>query len=266
MKRDLVIESVSRVFAVAGRSVVALQDVSLTLQEGSFTALIGPSGCGKSTLLRLIAGLDQPDGGRLRVGEETPLAMQKRGALGIAFQDPALLPWRSVCANVRLPFDVIGRWSREDAARVTRLVELVGLKGFEEALPAQLSGGMRQRVAIARALATEPEVLLLDEPFAALDQLLRRTMNLELQRIWMQRPTTTVMVTHGIDEAVFLADRAVVMHAQPGRISTVVEIPFERPRRLELFASDAFRRIENEIAACLYRNVERDEREAAGHA
>jgi NitT/TauT family transport system ATP-binding protein len=252
MGRDLVIESARRTFSVAGREIVALQDVSLALREGSFTALIGPSGCGKSTLLRLIAGLDQPDSGRLRVGDETPLAMQRRGALGIAFQDAALLPWRSVRTNIRLPFDVIGRWSRDDAARVDRLIELVGLKGFEQALPAQLSGGMRQRVAIARALATEPEVLLLDEPFGALDQLLRRTMNLELQRIWMERPTTTVMVTHGIDEAVFLADQVVVMHARPGRIARVVDVPFARPRLPALFGSPAFHEIENTIAACLH--------------
>lgn len=250
---DIRIDAVRREFRVGGGApFVALDNVSLQCAAGSFTALIGPSGCGKSTLLRLIAGLDEPDAGALRIGGDTPQALQRQGRLGIAFQDAALLPWRSVEDNVRLPFDVAGRFTATDRENIQRLVRLVGLTGFEKSLPAQLSGGMRQRVAIARSLATQPDVLLLDEPFGALDQILRRSMNQELQRIWLERPTTTVLVTHGIDEALFLADRVVVMQGKPGHIAAVIDVPFARPRLPALFSDTEFRNLEDEVAAALY--------------
>jgi NitT/TauT family transport system ATP-binding protein len=251
--REIRIDAVERRFPRAGQPpLLALDRVSLDLPAGSFTALIGPSGCGKSTLLRLVAGLDEPDGGALQVGGAAPRVLQREGRLGIAFQDASLLPWRSVVDNVALPLDITGRRDAAARGRIADLVALVGLEGFERALPAQLSGGMRQRVAIARALVTEPDVLLLDEPFGALDQILRRTMNVELQRIWMRRATTTVLVTHGIDEAVFLADRVVVMHGNPGRIAAVVDVPFARPRALSLFGDPTFRALEDTVAGVLY--------------
>jgi NitT/TauT family transport system ATP-binding protein len=242
----------NRTFKVEGRDIVALNNVSLECEPGSFTALIGPSGCGKSTLLRIIAGLEHPDRGTVLIGGSRPLEKCRQGALGVAFQDAALLPWRTVRHNIALPLQVLGRSLSEQTSRIEQLIELVGLNGFEDARPAQLSGGMRQRVAIARTLVTEPSVLLLDEPFGALDQILRRSMNLELQRIWLESRATTVLVTHGIDEALFLADRIVVMQRNPGRIACIIEVPFARPRRPELFAAREFHGLEDEVANQLF--------------
>ena len=249
---DLNVSGVTRTFAVGGREVHALRDVSLRCEAGSFTALIGPSGCGKSTLLRIIAGLEHADAGTALIGGRTPADKCRSGALGVAFQDSALLPWRNVRQNIALPLQVLKRNVAEAQDKIQRLIELVGLKGFESARPSQLSGGMRQRVAIARSLVTEPSVLLMDEPFGALDQILRRSMNIELQRIWMQTRATTLLVTHGIDEAVFLADRVVVMQRSPGRIAKIVDIPFARPREPALFSAPQFHRLEDEIAEHLY--------------
>ena len=212
---DLSIDGVSKSFAGAAGTVQALAPVSLKIARGAFVAVIGPSGCGKSTLLRIIAGLETPDQGTVLVRGQEPKIFRAGGELGIVFQDPALLSWRSVRRNIALPLQVLGQSVRAQEKRITELIELVGLTGYAKALPGQLSGGMRQRVAIARALVTEPSILLLDEPFGALDQILRRGMNLELQRIWMARQTTAVMVTHSIDEAAFLADQVVVMHSSP---------------------------------------------------
>ncbi len=249
---DIDLTDITRTYMMGAQRVAALSNVSLHCEAGSFTALIGPSGCGKSTLLRIIAGLEAPNGGVVSMGGASPREKCRSGALGVAFQDPALLPWRTVRQNIALPLEVLGRSVREATDKIAGLIELVGLAGFEDARPGQLSGGMRQRVAIARALVTDPSVLLMDEPFGALDQILRRNMNIELQRVWMQTRATTLLVTHGIDEAVFLADRVVVMQRNPGRIACVVNIPFERPRKPELFAAAKFHCLEDEIATHLY--------------
>jgi NitT/TauT family transport system ATP-binding protein len=254
---DIEVQGVSRTFGVDDREVIALRDVSLRCAAGSFTALIGPSGCGKSTLLRIIAGLERADAGTVRIGGATAQDKCGAGALGVAFQDPALLPWRTVRENIALPLQVLGRSVAAARGRIDELVRLVGLQGFADARPGQLSGGMRQRVALARTLVTQPSVLLMDEPFGALDQILRRSMNIELQRIWMADRPTTVLVTHGIDEAVFLADRIVVMQRDPGRIAQVIAVPFGRPRQPELFSAPQFHHLQDAIAGCLYAGAAR---------
>nr|WP_319391073.1 ABC transporter ATP-binding protein [uncultured Cohaesibacter sp.] len=250
-EHGITINHVSRSFKGRGAVVQALSDVSLVCPEGSFTALIGPSGCGKSTILRLALGLDAPDTGDVMISGMTPFKAARSGKTGVAFQDAALMPWRTVEDNIMLPLDVLGHKRGDYLAEVAKLVDLVGLNGFEKALPGELSGGMRQRAAIARALITRPEILFLDEPFGALDQILRRQMNIELQRIWMESRATTLLVTHGIDEAIFLADRVVVMQSKPGRISRVIDVPFDRPRKPDLFSDPRFHALEKDIAEAL---------------
>ncbi len=249
--RPIRFDKVAKTFLVRGSPLPVLENISLDCPPGSFTALIGPSGCGKSTLLRIALGLEAWDAGTVTVGGETPDAVRRRGEIGIAFQDAALLPWRSVAANVALPLDVLGGDQRKARAYIPHLIALVGLAGFEHALPSELSGGMRQRVAIARSLVTAPDFLLMDEPFGALDLILRRQMNVELQRIWMERRATTILVTHGIDEAVFLADRVVVMAGRPGRIAGIVEIPFERPRPTTIFRDATFHALTDKVSEFL---------------
>ena len=219
---------------------------------GSFLALIGPSGCGKSTLLRLLAGLDAPDSGTISVDDVDPITLREQGSIGMAFQDPALLPWRSVRKNIALPLQVLKKNIDDYQARIQALIELVGLSGFEDAIPGQLSGGMRQRVSIARALVTEPNILLLDEPFGALDEILRRQMNLELQQIWMKQRPTTVLVTHAIDEAIALADSVAVFSSRPGQIVEVVKIDLPRPRTPEMFRSSEFHTIADHLSELLF--------------
>ena len=188
----------------------------------------------------------------MQIAGQAPATATAAGVTGVAFQDAALLPWRSVARNVALPLEVLGRDPSKYGHEIQKLIELVGLKGYEKALPGELSGGMRQRVSIARALITSPEVMFMDEPFGALDQIRRRQMNVELQRIWSETKSTALLVTHGIDEAVFLADYVVVMHANPGRVVDIVEVPFARPRDNDLYSDPQFHALCDRIAKVLH--------------
>lgn len=232
-----------------GRQVTAVDKVAFNVKEGEFVAIIGPSGCGKSTLLRLIASLEKPTAGRVSVAALDPSEMSRSHRLGVAFQDHALLPWLSVRKNMEIPFKAARRPT--DRTRVEELLSLVGLSQFADARPSQLSGGMRQRVSIARALVLRPSVLLLDEPFAALDAVTRRYMNMELQRIWSSEKITTLLVTHGVDEALLLADRIVVMGGRPGRITRILDVPFDRPRHQDIQRSPEFHRLADELTVAL---------------
>jgi len=219
-------------------SLEALEEVSLQVGAGEFLCIVGPSGCGKSTLLRVLGGLARPTRGKVYLGGE--LLTAPRRQIGFVFQKANLMPWRTVLRNVTLPLEIKGLKAEEAGQQARELLKLVGLEGFEDAYPHELSGGMEQRVAIARALVHDPAILLLDEPFGALDALTRENMNLELLRIWQAKRKTVVMVTHSIREALFLADRILVMSSRPGRIKATFAVPLPRPRRLEMLYSVEF--------------------------
>src|ERR1700733_560838 len=255
VSRDIRVQDVTMVYHGSGDSVIALERVNMHVPTGQFASIIGPSGCGKSTLLRLIADILEPHSGEVTLGGDTPRAARHDHALGFVFQSPTLLPWRTVRQNVELPLDVVGRNSTRRSARSTdELIELVRLRSFEKALPHQLSGGMQQRVAIARALVLTPDVLLLDEPFGALDEITRQRMNLEMLRIWAESGTTALLVTHSIAEAVLMSDQIYVMSARPGRITSIVDVPLERPRRLDMMRSPEFFDCVNRVRDGLFGN------------
>jgi NitT/TauT family transport system ATP-binding protein len=234
----IVLQNISKTYASPRGDVVALTDVSLDIKNGEFLSLLGPSGCGKSTLLKLVAGLDVVTAGTISIAGEAidgPPA-----GLGMVFQKDVLLDWRTVLQNVMLPVEMQDPDQAEHLDRAKRLLRLFGLGDFLDKHPWELSGGMRQRVAIARALVTDPSLLLMDEPFGALDALTRDELNLELQDIWMRSRKTIIFVTHSIAEAILLSDRVAVMAARPGRIVDVLEIDFPRPRTLAVRESPQF--------------------------
>jgi NitT/TauT family transport system ATP-binding protein len=246
----LSLDRVTMTFAAGrGTAVTALSDLSLAATPGEFVSIVGPSGCGKSTVIRLAAGLERATQGSVGIDGRPPAELARSHELGVAFQDHALLPWLSAADNVALPFRVAGR--RVDDGRVSELLELVGIDDFARSRPRELSGGMRQRVAIARALVLDPTVLLLDEPFGSLDAVTRRRLNIELQRIWLERPVTTVLVTHSVDEAIFLADRVIVLSGRPGRVILDEPVPFERPRPAELLVDPRLHRMEARLLEAL---------------
>jgi NitT/TauT family transport system ATP-binding protein len=223
-----------------GEDIRALTEASFAIDEGEFVTVVGPSGCGKSTLLKILAGILRRTSGEVLL-RSRPVDGPSRD-VGVVFQAPVLLPWRNVLQNVMLPIDIQRRDRVEYERRARDYIRLVGLEGFEGKYPNELSGGMQQRVGISRALVHEPALLLMDEPFGALDAMTREAMNLELLRIWHESRKTVLLVTHSIPEAVFLADRVIVMTPRPGRISEIIDIELPRPRGLEMINSEAFGR------------------------
>ncbi|BBU31136.1 sulfonate ABC transporter ATP-binding lipoprotein [Burkholderia sp. THE68] len=216
------------------RSVTAIEGLSLDIATGEFLTLLGPSGCGKSTFLRVVADLVKPSRGSISVLGAAPQAARERRDIGFVFQDAALLPWRTALQNVELPLQVANGRSRAGRATPRELLELVGLKGREDAFPHEMSGGMRQRVAIARALVCDPKVLLMDEPFGALDEITRDRLNEELRRVWKELGLTTLFVTHSIYEAAFLGQRVLMLAANPGRVKEIVPVDLPEDRTLDI--------------------------------
>ena len=251
---------VEKRFGPVSGGIVALEAIDLTIGHGEFVSLIGPSGCGKSTLLRLIGDLTAPTTGDVRVNGKTARQARLDRDYGMVFQAPVLMDWRTVEKNVQLPLEIMGFPGAERARRAAALLDLVELREFAGRYPWQLSGGMQQRVAIARALAFDPKLLLMDEPFGALDEMTRERMNLELMDLWRRLATTIVFVTHSIPEAVFLSTRVVVMSPRPGRISKIVEIDLPQPRTVETRELERYFRLVTNVREALRRNEGDDSR------
>ncbi|MEM9578533.1 MAG: ABC transporter ATP-binding protein [Pseudomonadota bacterium] len=235
------------VFQTGDGPVHALSDVDLSINKGDFVSFIGPSGCGKTTFLRCIAGLETPTGGTLSVNGMTPDDARRSRAYGYVFQHAGLYPWRTIGGNIRLPLEIMGYTEAERAERVTRVLDLVELTGFERKYPWQLSGGMQQRASIARALAFDADILLMDEPFGALDEIVRDHLNEQLLHLWARTEKTIAFVTHSIPEAVYLSTRIVVMSPRPGRITDVIESPLPKERPLDLRESPEFLEVAHRV-------------------
>ena len=233
------LDQVRKSYSAPGGEVLAVSDVSFDVELGEFVSLVGPSGCGKSTLLKILSGLIRYDGGVVRIGEERR-SLDAGRDIGMVFQQPLLLKWRTILDNVLLPAEILGLPWRAARERAMHLLELVGLAGFEQRRPYELSGGMQQRTAIARALVHDPKLVLMDEPFGALDALTRERMNVELRRIWKESAKTILFVTHSISEAVFLGSHVIVLTARPARMAARIEIELPEPRTLEVKTHEAF--------------------------
>ena len=240
-------QNLSLTFQTADGPVYALSDVNLQIEHGEFVSFIGPSGCGKTTLLRAIADLEQPTGGSITINGVTPHEARMARAYGYVFQAPALYPWRSIERNVTLPLEVMGVPKAERLERAKTYLDLVNLAGFEKKFPWQLSGGMQQRASIARALCVNPELLLMDEPFGALDEIVRDHLNEQLLQLWHRTQKTVVFVTHSIPEAVFLSTKIVVMSPRPGRIIDVIDCNFPPDRTLDIRETTEFLEIAHRV-------------------
>jgi NitT/TauT family transport system ATP-binding protein len=249
------IRQVDQIFDLGmGDPVQALQKVDLDIPRGSFVSIVGPSGCGKSTLLKVLADLLQPTSGHVTIEGQTPGDLRRQGRIGLVFQQANLLPWRNISQNIALMRELVGERGIPvgNALDPSELIEVVGLKGFESKYPHQLSGGMQQRAALARALLLDPALLLMDEPFAALDEITRDRMGFELMRIWQRYQKTVVFITHSLAEAVFLSDRVVLMSARPGRIHRIYDIDLPRPRDENMRLSKQFSDLVGELNRELY--------------
>ncbi|HEV8583984.1 MAG TPA: ABC transporter ATP-binding protein [Methylomirabilota bacterium] len=245
----LTASKVGKQYRTQARDLVAVEDVSFSVEANEFVTLVGPSGCGKSTLLKVVGGLMDRTAGEV-VFKGEPVTGPRRD-IGIMFQTPVLFDWRTALENVLLPTEVLGLSRADSLARARSMLKIVDLEGFEDSYPSQLSGGMQQRVSLSRVLVYEPDLLLMDEPFGALDEFTRERLNLEIQRIWMQHKKTILFVTHNIAEAVFLSDQVLVMTPRPGRLARVVRVPFPRPREIRLMKSAEFASLVFEIREIL---------------
>lgn len=247
-KKSILLNEAEKYFGPRGHGVQALTPTTLDINGGDMTVLIGPSGCGKTTMLRMIAGLEPPTAGTIKVGGSNLWSGGNRNVdalkqLGMVFQDANLFPWLTVEENIALPLKLRGVDKAVRQQKSSELCQLVGISGFEKRYPKELSGGMRQRAAIARALSYDPTILLMDEPFGALDAITRDTMNVELQRIWMETGKTIVLVTHSITEAVFLANRIILLSSRPGKVQEIIDVPFDRPRDSNIHSLPEFQTI-----------------------
>jgi NitT/TauT family transport system ATP-binding protein len=247
----ILIEGVTKTYSSDAGDILALDEIDLDIASGEFVSIVGPSGCGKSTLLRCIGGLIPATGGSIRIGGEEIRGPDAR--IGYVFQKAVLLPWRTVENNLLLPFEINGRTTEANRDGVQKILQMVGLSDYAQHRPTELSGGMQQRVSVARALVMSPSILMMDEPFGALDAQTRESMNEELLRIWREAETTIVFVTHDIGEALFLSDRIVIMSAQPGGIQNIIDVDIPRPRTFDQVESDErFWRMRNTIREALH--------------